>query len=43
MANPTYALQVQSLCVAGIGPMPMTRGGTPAAAPPAIRASGIRP
>ena len=32
-----------SFRVAGTGPMPMMRGGTPAAAPPRMRAIGVRP
>ena len=32
-----------SFCVAGTGPKPMMRGGTPAVAMPLMRASGCRP
>jgi hypothetical protein len=32
-----------SFCVAGAGPMPITRGATPAVAMPTMRARGVRP
>ncbi len=35
--------RAHSFCVAGAGPMPMMRGATPAAAPPRMRAIGVRP
>ena len=36
-------MRASSFCVAGAGPMPMIRGGTPAVAAPTIRARGVRP
>ncbi len=35
--------RAKSFLLAGAGPMPMIRGGTPAMAPPRMRAMGVRP